>query len=838
VSEPIEAFSSPADEDLVMAPGSSINAEPQLTDAGDLHATQFVPTRLCHQHFTEDGIRPLKSYLEPSSCPPPGPQMYVAVEQDSECLACYKVSAADDRLELVLRLPLQFAAVRQVGGEERHLLGVVLPVPEAVPDSLRIDSTGIEKLLSASASDGVWMFEFETAILLQGLSAQLQSAGCAMQGFEDRYQLGNLLGMGSFSKVFYAEDKRTGLQFAAKMIRKVDAVKDANLMKEVSIMRRACHPCVLKFHGLFSGLDPVEGKHVWIILTEFLGGGELFGRVRTQGHISETRAAIITMQLLSALRCLHQRGFVHRDIKTENVILVDSQKDEVKLVDFGLATPESDETSMKTKCGSPGYIAPEVLRNEKYGCKVDCFSVGVLLYILLVGRGPFRGKSIKEMLDQNRKCQVKLKNLAHLSKDARDLVLRLLSPFPQVRPTADQALDHPWFAQAASGSQDILSNLLHAERERAGLSNFCSLVVEGKPEGTIVFSPRPSENLPQEMPESVGNSNGRREEVPESVVNSNEAWEGPESVAMTDEPILRSETPVFADMQCVITALREHGMSPGNSMDQSRDQGSQILDFEDHEDATSAAHDRFSGRFTGVFSDRLSACFSPGRGNTERTSHYFTRDVANDSDARDGSRRDLSENVLRDLTDYNARKSSRRSERRHSSGNLRGVECLDAEFDSSGGDSDKLSKDSGGRTRKHRKADSKVSGGGTRNSSEAVLVDPDLSDCIFGEWPPVSPRARRPSQSKPFGSVAGRRPAQSKSVGSVAGAPAASFLLAAKCLLPAVPQAEAKSSDVIVSKSIQAPSPPPRLLDSSATACDKGTFSRGARRPGRFNVPD
>jgi serine/threonine protein kinase len=492
--------------------------------------------------------------------------------------------------------------------QNSYLLRIILPAREMVPEALCLSGVHVVP----SKLDGVWMFECSRASTLQHLVDELQRAGCAAHGFEDHYVLGELLGEGSFAQVYYAEEKRTGLPVAAKMVARGNVTKDAALMKEVCILRRANHQSVLKFHRLYMGVDPVKGDKVWIIVTEFVGGGELFDRVRNEGPLPEDRAASIIMQLLSALRCLHQRGIVHRDIKTENVILIDSEADEVKLVDFGLATPEMDAEAMATRCGTPGYIAPEVLRNEKYGRKVDCFSVGVLLYILLVGHGPFRGKGMEDMLTKNLQCKVDLKKLMHLSAEARDLVLRLLSPHPQLRLTAGQSLDHPWFVKVSS-SQKVSYSLIQASKaehdnsltksKERRLKASCSNDLNALP--LLAMEPDTQLLMSAEMDAH------RAQEVADVDINT--------------VPLLRSQTPIFADMQTVLSTLRCQGLSPrATTNDQSSLAESCATEVSTMD--TQGNEGRVSGRVTGRLTGRMTGLSTMDGRQSERTSHYFTRD--------------------------------------------------------------------------------------------------------------------------------------------------------------------------------------------------------------------
>ena len=143
-------------------------------------------------------------------------------------------------------------------------------------------------------------------------------------------------------------------------------------------MRRLAHESIIKLDGVYEG-----DNHVYLVL-ELLHGGELFDRIVKRGQYSERDACTLMKKLLSALEFMHSKGIMHRDIKPENLILKDVENDwNVKIADFGLATfinPNHDY--LFKRCGTPGYVAPEVLADQKYDQKVDVFSCGVILYIL------------------------------------------------------------------------------------------------------------------------------------------------------------------------------------------------------------------------------------------------------------------------------------------------------------------------------------------------------------------------------------------------------------------------------------------------------------------------
>ena len=174
------------------------------------------------------------------------------------------------------------------------------------------------------------------------------------------------------------------------------------MINEINIMRRLDQENIIKFY------EAHENESYIHLIVEVLKGGELFDRVADNGAFIEKDTCLLMKRLLKALSYLHSKGIMHRDLKLENLILKDNDNNyDVKLADFGLATLTSQSDQLFKRCGTPGYVAPEILNDKKYDQKVDIFSAGVILYILLIGASPFPGKSYNEILIKNKNCQVK-----------------------------------------------------------------------------------------------------------------------------------------------------------------------------------------------------------------------------------------------------------------------------------------------------------------------------------------------------------------------------------------------------------------------------------------------
>ncbi len=143
---------------------------------------------------------------------------------------------------------------------------------------------------------------------------------------------------------------------------------------------------------------------------------------------------------------LHSNNIVHRDLKPENLIFRDENLNSLVIIDFGLSTTCKDEP-LTTRCGSPGYVAPEILNNLGYGCKADIFSLGVILYILLTSKFVFNAKDYNDILRKNKQCKVIFpsKLWDGLSPEAKDICQAMLQKSADNRISASDALEHPWF---------------------------------------------------------------------------------------------------------------------------------------------------------------------------------------------------------------------------------------------------------------------------------------------------------------------------------------------------------------------------------------------------------
>jgi len=267
------------------------------------------------------------------------------------------------------------------------------------------------------------------------------------------------IGRGNYAIVRRARligKKRSGKDFAVKVVKRarLDEEEEKGLREEISLMLNITHPHVVKMYDVY-----ISRKTVYLVM-ELLEGGEMFDRIVKEKHFSEAIAAYALSQILDALIYCHSKGIAHRDLKPENLFYA-SQDAKSKLVigDFGLAK-NADDKLMRTCCGTPQYVAPEVLAGKPYGLKVDCWSVGVILYILLCGYPPFYAQSNPRLYQKIKRGRFSFdeKNWGGISAEAKDLITKLLEKNPKKRLSAVAAKNHPWLTEAAKNDKELGAN--------------------------------------------------------------------------------------------------------------------------------------------------------------------------------------------------------------------------------------------------------------------------------------------------------------------------------------------------------------------------------------------
>jgi len=274
------------------------------------------------------------------------------------------------------------------------------------------------------------------------------------ESIEDFYELGREIGRGGFSVVVEGTCKKTGDKFAIKCIKKtmVEGEDIKLLRREIKIMKRVNHPNILKLYEVF------EDDEEFFLVMELVLGKELFDKIVERGQYSERDASNIVRQIVAAVDYLHSNGIAHRDLKPENLLSAgDSEKEIIKIADFGFSKNFGEEKLM-TSCGSPGYVAPEVLTSESYDKSVDMWSVGVIIYILLCGYPPFYADNAPALFKKIMDVKYDFDDASwdEVSDDAKNLIRHLLVKDPKERYTAKQCLEDPW-VQGVNVSDKMLS---------------------------------------------------------------------------------------------------------------------------------------------------------------------------------------------------------------------------------------------------------------------------------------------------------------------------------------------------------------------------------------------
>mmetsp|Transcript_19089 Transcript_19089/g.26706 ORF Transcript_19089/g.26706 Transcript_19089/m.26706 type:complete len:441 (+) Transcript_19089:196-1518(+) len=277
-----------------------------------------------------------------------------------------------------------------------------------------------------------------------------------LSGPELKYHIRDVLGSGAFATVKLCVDRKSGKKYAIKIVDK-NKFKMKNhsnrpnvLQDEVKILQEMNHEHIIKIIEVFDSSDKLQ------LVLELVTGGDLFDAIinyhnKHDHGFTETKAREIFRQLISAVEYMHEKKVAHRDLKPENILLRDKESDFVKISDFGLSRFVGEGSFLKTLCGTPMYLAPEVLPNSKggssYGFECDLWSLGAILYVMLSGCSPFDDDNPKiHILDQVKEGMYDFPSdsFGHVGEDAKDLIRNLLCVDPKKRYTIDQVKKHRW----------------------------------------------------------------------------------------------------------------------------------------------------------------------------------------------------------------------------------------------------------------------------------------------------------------------------------------------------------------------------------------------------------
>eukprot|EP00934_Nitzschia_sp_Nitz4_P003543 Nitzschia sp. Nitz4//scaffold322_size40381//37364//39639//NITZ4_007570-RA/size40381-augustus-gene-0.59-mRNA-1//-1//CDS//3329547857//3533//frame0 len=299
--------------------------------------------------------------------------------------------------------------------------------------------------------------------------------------FDDEYEVKRKIRKGSCATVYECIHKNTQQRFAVKIIRraKLRASEDEFVMNEVSIMQS------LSTYGQYivQLLDFYEEEHYFYLVMDYMGGGDVFDRVLEMTKYTEDDARKLTKILLKATRCMHEAGVAHRDLKPQNLLL--TSKDDnahIKVTDFGFARRVHTKNSLTSRCGTPTFVAPEILKNIPHDQSADLWSVGVVVYILLVGYPPFMKDTQADLFQQIRTGAWGFleEDWENISRDAKEFIENLLVVDPEQRWTVEDALRSAWISEPKleNMNHDLGTSIkaLRQKRERLRATQFSNAI--------------------------------------------------------------------------------------------------------------------------------------------------------------------------------------------------------------------------------------------------------------------------------------------------------------------------------------------------------------------------
>uniref|UniRef100_A0A7N8YCY1 Serine/threonine-protein kinase DCLK2 n=1 Tax=Mastacembelus armatus TaxID=205130 RepID=A0A7N8YCY1_9TELE len=308
---------------------------------------------------------------------------------------------------------------------------------------------------------------FKVRHVVTNFSASARSVACcnlhlslAVNGnlpastISEKYKVGKVIGDGNFAVVKECVEKSTGKEFALKIIDKAKCSGKEHLIEnEVAVLRKVKHPNIIML------IEEVDTPSELYLVMELVKGGDLFDAITSSAKYTERDASIMVYNLAGALKYLHSMKIVHRDIKPENLLVCscpDGTKS-LKLGDFGLATVV--DGPLYTVCGTPTYVAPEIIAESGYGLKVDIWAAGVITYILLCGFPPFRSDNNRQedLFDQILLGRLDFPSpyWDNITDSAKELIGKMLKVNTGARYTAQDVLSHPWVTDDVIGENNM-----------------------------------------------------------------------------------------------------------------------------------------------------------------------------------------------------------------------------------------------------------------------------------------------------------------------------------------------------------------------------------------------
>ncbi|NXR28757.1 DAPK3 kinase, partial [Cinclus mexicanus] len=267
---------------------------------------------------------------------------------------------------------------------------------------------------------------------------------------------------GQFAIVKRCREKSTGVEYAAKFIKKRQSrasrrgVSRDEIEREITILQQILHSNIVQLHDIY------ENKTDVVLILELVSGGELFDFLAQKESLSEEEATRFIKQILDGVNYLHSKNIAHFDLKPENIMLLDKNIPipHIKLIDFGLAHKIEDGVEFKNIFGTPEFVAPEIVNYEPLGLAADMWSIGVITYILLSGASPFLGETKQETLANITAVNYDFDEefFSNTSDLAKDFIQKLLVKDTRKRLTIQEALSHPWITVRLKKEKDLLKD--------------------------------------------------------------------------------------------------------------------------------------------------------------------------------------------------------------------------------------------------------------------------------------------------------------------------------------------------------------------------------------------
>ncbi|KAL1383363.1 hypothetical protein pipiens_013162 [Culex pipiens pipiens] len=270
----------------------------------------------------------------------------------------------------------------------------------------------------------------------------------------DLYEILEEIGTGAFGVVHRCRERKTGNVFAAKFIPVSQNSERDLIRKEIDIMNQLHHRKLIHLHDAF------EDEDEFVLIYEFLSGGELFERITTEGYrMCEQEIIEYMKQICEAVKYMHEKNIIHLDIKPENVMCQTRNSNQVKLIDFGLATRLNPNEMVKISTGTAEFAAPEIVEREPVGFYTDMWAVGVLAYVLISGLSPFAGETDIDTLKNIKQGTWEFDEVAFkdVSEECKDFIRRLLIKTKEKRMTAHECLMHAWLSDSYNSSTSLIS---------------------------------------------------------------------------------------------------------------------------------------------------------------------------------------------------------------------------------------------------------------------------------------------------------------------------------------------------------------------------------------------